>query len=666
MDEGEGAAKSLIEVVEAALANRWVVSLCDPASWEPLRQEDGSFLLLRDAETAAAVCAEHPSCLPCHILGTDPAFSVCCLYVESSLALATLLDGRELPPTPRLRSGEAMYSCFLSETSIDDIREVAPGAYLMGQRGIIPVPGSLLGGTRASWEDGVPYSHLPTWLADLGSHAPAVPTEALLNHSEVPPLPKFSIAGVSPINQADLSDIDLSQVGMGDYFASRYGDHLRFVPETQRWLCWGEHSWTEEGEKPYRLLERIRLDVKAMEDAAKHITEKELREGTLKALAGYKHVAPLESLARLLEQYTVLHIRREALDANDFMLGCPNGVVDLATSTFRPGKPEDLITRQTRAEWDESAKCPSWVDFLHRSLDGNEEKIAFLQRLTGYSLTGDTKEKLFVIMQGPTNAGKGLFCTTVCHALGDYATFAQKSTIMNAKKRGGGGEPSEDRVRLRGMRFVTLSESDRHDELDEGFVKQSTGGLDDLILRGLFEKFIKVPPTWKYFLQTNVVPAMSTEDDALWGRVMLVRFPRSFSGGERDLSLPSRLRAELPGILQWAFQGFLDWKVQGIAVPAVVRADLQTLREKQKSPLDRWFAERLVANVASSLTVSELLDDCQRWHAAAGLPAPTSNALGRFLSEKLPEARGRGDTRFYRGIAFAPSPEPVSSENDSE
>jgi putative DNA primase/helicase len=51
---------------------------------------------------------------------------------------------------------------------------------------------------------------------------------------------------------------------------------------------------------------------------------------------------------------------------------------------------EDLLTNLAPVVFDPSAPCPTWERFLDRTMDGNADKIAFLQRAAGYSLTGIT------------------------------------------------------------------------------------------------------------------------------------------------------------------------------------------------------------------------------------------------------------------------------------
>lgn len=45
-------------------------------------------------------------------------------------------------------------------------------------------------------------------------------------------------------------------------------------------------------------------------------------------------------------------------DANPFILGCENGVIDLKTGELRQGNQDDLLTKATGVRYDPNAQCP--------------------------------------------------------------------------------------------------------------------------------------------------------------------------------------------------------------------------------------------------------------------------------------------------------------------
>jgi len=70
---------------------------------------------------------------------------------------------------------------------------------------------------------------------------------------------------------------------------------------------------------------------------------------------------------------------------------------------------------------------------------------AYLQRATGYSLTGLATEEILFFICGPTAGGKSTFISAVGGALGDYAASANFATFLAQRNKSG---PRPDIVRL--------------------------------------------------------------------------------------------------------------------------------------------------------------------------------------------------------------------------
>src|SRR5207245_1413231 len=67
----------------------------------------------------------------------------------------------------------------------------------------------------------------------------------------------------------------------------------------------------------------------------------------------------------------------DAWDADPWLLGVLNGVVDLRVGTLRPGRPEDRITMRTRTSFDPSATCILWDRTVAEIFGNREELIAY-------------------------------------------------------------------------------------------------------------------------------------------------------------------------------------------------------------------------------------------------------------------------------------------------
>ena len=162
-------------------------------------------------------------------------------------------------------------------------------------------------------------------------------------------------------------------------------------------------------------------------------------------------------------------------------------------------------------------------------MDGNEDLIAYMQRLVGYSLTGLTGEQIMPILYGSGANGKSTFIETVSAILGDYAQQTPTETLVATHNNG----IPNDLARLRGARFVSAVETGEGNRLDEGLVKQMTGG-DRITARFLRQEFFEFTPVFKLFLATNHKPVIRGTDEAIWRRIHLIPFRVMIPEGERD------------------------------------------------------------------------------------------------------------------------------------
>ena len=152
--------------------------------------------------------------------------------------------------------------------------------------------------------------------------------------------------------------------------------------------------------------------------------------------------------------------------------------------------------------------------------------------------------------------------------MGDYALNIPMDTLMTKSK--GGGIPN-DIARLRGARMVTAAEGEAKQKLAESLVKQLTGG-DAMTARFLFHEYFDFIPSMKIWMATNFKPQMTGDDQALWRRIHLIPFKVVIPLGDRDGDLPEKLKAEMPGILNWAIEGAIEWFNGGLLPPEEVKA----------------------------------------------------------------------------------------------
>lgn len=256
------------------------------------------------------------------------------------------------------------------------------------------------------------------------------------------------------------------------------------------------------------------------------------------------------------------------------------------------------------------------------------ELIGYLQRITGYSLTGDTREQVLFLLYGAGANGKSTFLETLRYISGDYAMSAEFSSFVANR----GSNVRNDLARLAGARLVTAVESQFNRYLAEEVIKQITGG-DTITARYLYSEHFEFRPQFKLFLATNHKPRIRGTDSAIWRRIHLIFFTVTIPNEEQDKELPEKLRLEGSGILRWAMQGLASWRRYGLQVPGTIIRETSEYRSEQ-DVLQHFIDEQCVLGPGAEASASELYKTYKTWCEAAGESPMCKRDFGLTLQER--------------------------------
>lgn len=374
---------------------------------------------------------------------------------------------------------------------------------------------------------------------------------------------------------------DLTDVSNAERLLEMHGDDLRWVGTWGRGLAWDGRRWTQDYEghwaraavKTSRVLVAEAMDAvqTALEVDGKAKGQRERLALAIKAQSAGR-IAAMQAVARSHRDIILHHDR---LDADRDLLCVQNGTVDLRTGELRESRRADLGTRVCPTEYQPASLCPTWDAFLLRAMGGDADLVDYLRRLVGYSLTGSVRDHVLIFLYGSGANGKSTFLGAIHSMLGDYATPAPRSILFRAKSE---RHPTE-LATLHGRRFVTCSEIEDGQAFDEALTKDLTGG-DPIECRRMREDFWTFQPTHKLWIAGNHKPLVKGDDEGIWRRMRLVPWTVTIPEAERDPELPTKLQAELPGILAWAVRGCLEWRSRGLESPAAVVSATKTYRQE--------------------------------------------------------------------------------------
>jgi len=322
----------------------------------------------------------------------------------------------------------------------------------------------------------------------------------------------------------------------------------------------------------------------------------------------------------------MLSVRREQFDRDDMLLTTPTRTYDCSRWAQRNPEPGDYITRA--AAVDAGGDCPLWLEFLDTIMGGDQEMVAFLRRAVGYCLTGLISENCVFIAHGSGANGKSTFMDTISYLMGDYATTTSVETFMARKP---GGIPN-DLAALAGARLVSCSETPEGGALDEGRIKEISGG-DMISARFLHSEFFTFKPKFKLWILTNHKPVIRGTDNGIWRRIRLVPFEVTIPMEKRDKDLPTKLRAEAPGILAWALSGLREWRGGGLRPPQRVEEATDAYKGEMDI-LGDFIEEMCLTGDMHRVSNGMLYGSYSQWAKDNGLMAKSHKWFSRALMDR--------------------------------
>lgn len=446
--------------------------------------------------------------------------------------------------------------------------------------------------------------------------------------------------GLVPKNQYDLTDS-----GNAQRLRDKYAGSIRYLYNRKKWLFWNGKSWSlDESGEIKKLADIVVDDLKREAFACEDEKEREAKLRFANKTANSAGKCNMIIEAQHLDGVPVMP---HELDGYTDFLNCQNGIVNLRNGELIPHDAAFMMSKLCNSEYDISDKQPvRWMQFLDEVTNGDKELQRYLQKCIGYSLTGSTREQCAFFLYGIGNNGKSTFLETISDMLGDYASNAQPETIM--MKRDGAGIGS-DIARLKSARLVTTEEPTEGVRLNEGLVKQLTGG-GKVTCRFLFGDEFEYSPEFKIWVATNHKPVIRGTDVGIWRRIRLIPFEVNIPPEKVDKNLKYKFRSEMPQILHWAVQGCILWQKEGLEPPAVV--EQATQEYKAEMDLLATFTEDciIIDYSAAGLPATQLYSVYTEWANANKEYVMTSRRFFSEIAKKLPDKKRVAAGMVYQGV----------------
>lgn len=208
-----------------------------------------------------------------------------------------------------------------------------------------------------------------------------------------------------------------------------------------------------------------------------------------------------------------------------------------------------------------------------------------------------------------------------------------------------------DLADIPGARVIFSTEAERGGHIAEGYIKKIVTG-DPIKTRPIYGSPIDFCSTAKIWWAMNDKPAIKDTTDSIWRRMKLIPFYRKFEEGKNaDVDLSAKLRAELPGILNWALRGLMRLTINNKFTDAESANEAKKQYRDESNPVAQWVNTMTVRTSYPTTLQAALYTHFKGWCLDNGERPITSNQFGRDL-KRLKVAEKRKTAGVFYSLAL--------------
>ena len=242
--------------------------------------------------------------------------------------------------------------------------------------------------------------------------------------------------------------------------------------------------------------------------------------------------------------------------------------------------------------------------------------------------------------------------------LGDYKGTVPITLIT--QKRCSIGSASPEIAQLRGLRYAVMQEPSKSMKINEGVMKELTGG-DPIQGRALFRDTVTFIPQFTLVVCTNHLFDITSNDDGTWRRIRVCDFVSRFvdkpsnNVSDHEFKVDKNIADKFK---RWepVFTAMLVDKLRksgGLVKDCdTVMAASQTYKAKQDY-FTGFYKERITPSPSKYIKRQDVLNEFTNWYGELyGGKIPKGRELYDFLTKKMGNPNSRGWKGFCLRHSF--------------
>ncbi|TFJ93646.1 DNA primase family protein [Lentibacillus salicampi] len=234
------------------------------------------------------------------------------------------------------------------------------------------------------------------------------------------------------------------------------------------------------------------------------------------------------------------------VNPNDGFINVKNGLLNMETGELLPHSQKRISTIQLPVTYDPDANISKVDKFVKSVVPADTVKLVY--EMIGYCLTMDIKAQKAFMFQGSGANGKSVMIDMISALIGN-------SNISNVALQ----DLDDNRFKVAQLQHKLIN---TFDDLPNKALKQNgnfkasvTGGSIDAERKG--QNPFQFRPFAKHIYSANTIPKSHDNSDAYFRRWIIIPFPNTFKGENKDESLIGKLTTEkaLSTLLNLALEG---------------------------------------------------------------------------------------------------------------
>jgi P4 family phage/plasmid primase-like protien len=346
----------------------------------------------------------------------------------------------------------------------------------------------------------------------------------------------------------------------------------------------------------------------------------------------------------------------DKIDTRPELLCFKNGVIDFTHKTFRRGQPDDNLSKTTKIDYipldaEKHRTLIGEIDDFMAQLFPEEELRNYMWEHLASVLIGTNREQTFNIYIGGGSNGKSKLIELMSAVMGEYKAVLPITAVTQKRAMIGGASP--ELAVLKGVRYAVMQEPTKGDRINEGILKEITGG-DDMTARALFKNTISFVPQFKLVVCTNVLFDIKSNDDGTWRRIRLCPYKSKFCEEPKtddpeepyqflidknlDVKIKLWVNVFMAMLVKKAFE--TDGKVKTCAA---VTASSNKYRNTQDY-LSEFLRDKIrPADEETYIKKTEVYEEFKKWYIVQhGKNIPKGNELYDYMTKKFGKLTTKG------------------------